>query len=197
MLNSPNKLTRSKVAKNLHLWSDQFGLHEILCCALSSSRNILPLPKQRHSEDLMANATRPSATFPTIDNALRAPTFRRSRPCRVLGLVVAAALAGESGLAFAAELEEIIVTAQKREENTMDVPAAVSVLSASALERLGVANFNDVARISPSITIEQGANSNNNTIRMRGIGTYSYSIGIEPSVSVVIDDVAVVRQAQA
>ena len=145
----------------------------------------------------MANATRPSATFPTIDNALRAPTFRRSRLRHALGLVAAAALAGESGLAFTAELEEVIVTAQKREENTMDVPAAVSVLSASALERLGVANFNDVARISPSITIEQGANSNNNTIRMRGVGTYSYSIGIEPSVSVVIDDVAVVRQAQA
>ena len=49
----------------------------------------------------------------------------------------------------------------------------------------------------PSLTMEQGSNINNNTIRMRGIGTYSFSIGVEPSVSVVIDDVAVVRQAQA
>lgn len=94
-------------------------------------------------------------------------------------------------------LQTITVEAQKREENILDVPVAVSAISAEALENAGVAAFSDLTRVSPSLTINDSDNTNNNAINLRGIGTYAFSIGVEPSVSVIIDDVPIVQQAQA
>ncbi|MDC8831870.1 TonB-dependent receptor [Alteromonas gilva] len=97
----------------------------------------------------------------------------------------------------AVQLEVIEVTAQKRVQSKMDVPLAVSVLGASDLERLDVNNFNDVTRVSPSLTMSQGDTPAGSVIRMRGIGTAAFSIGAEPSVSVVVDEVPLIRTAQA
>ena len=94
-------------------------------------------------------------------------------------------------------LQTVTVEAQKREENIIDVPVAVSAVSAEALENAGVGAFSDLTRVSPSLTISDADNTNNNAINLRGIGTYAFSIGVEPSVSVIIDDVPVVQQAQA
>lgn len=95
------------------------------------------------------------------------------------------------------ELEVIEVTAQKRIQSKMDIPLAVSVIGASDLERLDVKNFTDVTRVSPSLTMEQGTSPGGNVIRMRGIGTSAFSIAAEPSVSVVVDEVPLIRTAQA
>jgi iron complex outermembrane receptor protein len=94
-------------------------------------------------------------------------------------------------------LEEIVVTAQKREQNVKDIPVALSVISENKLENYDVKNFDDVARISPSLSIDQGLAPSGNTIRMRGVGTVAFSIAADPSVSVVIDDMPFLRQAQA
>ncbi|MHA6718849.1 TonB-dependent receptor [Sphingomonas sp. RS6] len=94
-------------------------------------------------------------------------------------------------------LQEIIVTAQKREQNLQDVPVAVSAIGADQLEARGVTTVTDVARVAPSLTITENTNATGNSINLRGIGTFSFSIGIEPSVAVVVDDVALLQQAQA
>ena len=94
-------------------------------------------------------------------------------------------------------LEEITVTAQKREQNVKDIPVAISVISESSLENYDVKNFDDVARISPALTIDQALSPGDSTIRLRGIGTSAYSIAVEPGVSIVIDEVPLVRQQQA
>ncbi len=91
----------------------------------------------------------------------------------------------------------IIVTAQKREQDILEVPVAVSAYSDATLEAANVSAFSDLPRISPSLTINGSANNNESTVSLRGIGTFSFSISAEPSVSVVIDDVAVVQQGQA
>ena len=91
----------------------------------------------------------------------------------------------------------IVVTAQKREQDIIEVPVAVSAFSDTALQAANVNDFADITRISPSLTINGAANNNEATIALRGIGTFSFSISVEPSVSVVIDDVAVVQQGQA
>jgi iron complex outermembrane recepter protein len=95
------------------------------------------------------------------------------------------------------ELEVIEVTAQKRIQSKMDIPLAVSVIGASDLERLDVNYFTDVTRVSPSLTMSQGGSPAGNVIRMRGIGTSAFSIAAEPSVSVVVDEVPLIRTAQA
>ncbi len=94
-------------------------------------------------------------------------------------------------------LEEIIVTAQKREENLQDVPVSVTALSAKSLENQRIVQFSDLTRAAPSLTISEGTSANNSSIFLRGIGTTAFSTSVEPSVSVVIDDIAVVQQAQA
>lgn len=94
-------------------------------------------------------------------------------------------------------LEEIVVTAQKREENLQDVPVSVTALSAETIQNQRIADFSDLTRAAPSLTITQTTSSPNNSIILRGIGTFAFSIGVEPSVAVIIDDMPVVQQAQA
>lgn len=94
-------------------------------------------------------------------------------------------------------LDEIIVVAQKREQSILDVPAAVSALSSETLENAGVNDFTGITQLAPSLTLNEGTNTNNSSLFLRGIGTVAFSIGVEPSVSVIVDDVPVVQQAQA
>jgi iron complex outermembrane recepter protein len=94
-------------------------------------------------------------------------------------------------------LEEIIVTAQKREQNLQNVPVSVTALSSEAIQNQRIVDFSDLTRAASSLTITQQTASPNNAIIMRGIGTFAFSIGVEPSVSVIVDDMAVVQQAQA
>lgn len=94
-------------------------------------------------------------------------------------------------------VEEVIVTAGKRLENIQDVPASVLVVSDVALERANIRDFDDMVKIAPSVTITKTSQPANNSINIRGIGTYAYSIAAEPSVAVVIDDVPQAFQAAA
>jgi hypothetical protein len=52
----------------------------------------------------------------------------------------------------ASVLEEVIVTAQKREENLQTTPMSITVIQGEALDMLGITSFDDVARATPSIT---------------------------------------------
>lgn len=94
-------------------------------------------------------------------------------------------------------LEEIVVTAQKREENLQNVPVAVTAISAEAIANQRLVELTDLVRAAPSLTITQGSTATNNSILLRGIGTFAFSTGVEPSVAVIIDDMPVVQQAQA
>lgn len=84
----------------------------------------------------------------------------------------------------------IIVTAQKREQNVQDVPVAITVVSADQLASVGGSQLQDLTKVSPSLTITQGGDLNNNVIVMRGVGTSAFSVGIEQSVLVMVDGVA-------
>ena len=94
-------------------------------------------------------------------------------------------------------LDEVVVTAQKRAENVQNVPLAVSVVTARQLESAGVKEFTDVSRVAPSLTIRQADQPINASVALRGIGTFAFGIGVEPSVAVQLDDVPVSFQARA
>jgi iron complex outermembrane recepter protein len=94
-------------------------------------------------------------------------------------------------------LEEIIVTAQKRQERLQDVPVSVTAVSAEQLENQRITEFSDLTRAASSLTVTQTTSAPNNAIILRGIGTFAFSIGVEPSVAVILDDLPVVQQAQA
>jgi len=108
-----------------------------------------------------------------------------------------------SALAFAytapamAQVEEIVVTAQKVKENVQDVPIAVSVLTTDRLDQTGTTSLETLNRIVPSVTFRRGTTSANSAILMRGVGTISFSIAAEPSVSTVLDGIVLSRPGQA
>ena len=95
------------------------------------------------------------------------------------------------------QLAEIVVTAEKRTENLQKVPISVDVVSGDTLTKANVSAFADLAKFTPSMTMTAGDQPANSAIVIRGVGTFAFSVAAEPSVLVVIDDVAVGYQAQA
>ncbi|HLA73961.1 MAG TPA: TonB-dependent receptor, partial [Steroidobacteraceae bacterium] len=94
-------------------------------------------------------------------------------------------------------LEAVVVTANKRLENIQDVPSSVLVVTQESIERSNIRDFDDLVKIAPSVTITKTSQPGNNSINIRGIGTYAYSIATEPSVAVVIDEIPQAFQAAA
>jgi len=68
---------------------------------------------------------------------------------------------GTTGLAHA-QLEEVIVTAQKREQSLQDVPISIVALDATALERASINSFLDIRALVPSLTIRPNPVSTEN-----------------------------------
>lgn len=93
-------------------------------------------------------------------------------------------------------LEEIVVTAQKRVERLVDVPLAVTAVSAETLASQQITDGASLVRAIPALNYQQGNNPTNSSFRIRGIGTSLFGQGIEPAVSVVVDGVVAPRAAQ-
>lgn len=114
------------------------------------------------------------------------------------------ALAAATTPAFAQAAEdeavdngEIIVTAQKREQNLQDVPAAVSVISAEQLDQRGVVNITSLQQLVPSLNFKDSATTLDSSVFLRGVGTINFSIAAEPSVGFVVDGVTYARSGEA
>jgi iron complex outermembrane recepter protein len=100
---------------------------------------------------------------------------------------------GGSGLV----LEEIIVTATKRAENLQDVPVAITALSQDTMREAQIHSSEQLTFLVPSLTYQRGSDANESSFNIRGIGTQSFSIGTEPSVSTMLDGVVMGRSGQA
>ena len=108
-------------------------------------------------------------------------------------LAVSPATAQEGGA-----LEEIVVTAQKREQSIQEVPVSVSVLDANAIENAFASNnLESLTALVPSVSFRKGSTNANSAITIRGIGTISFSDAAEPSVATVVDGVVLGRSGQA
>jgi iron complex outermembrane receptor protein len=118
--------------------------------------------------------------------------------CLLAGLTVSlGAGAARAADAPSSTVEEVIVTAQKRAENVQDVPQAVQVVSSTQLAAAGVREFTDLTKLAPSLVVRPAEQPVNSSISIRGVGTFAFSIGVEPSVAIQVDDVPVAFQARA
>ncbi|XOV78528.1 MAG: TonB-dependent receptor [Aestuariibacter sp.] len=93
--------------------------------------------------------------------------------------------------------ETIEVTAQKRVERVSDVPVAVSVLRSEQIDSTFSSSFEGLQSLVPSVSFRKGSTTRNSAITVRGIGTISFSVAAEPSVSTVVDGVVLGRSGQA
>ena len=92
---------------------------------------------------------------------------------------------------------EIVVTAQKRSERLQDIPLAVSVLSGDQLAAASRPSVETAAQQVPALNFLKSGTTLNQTIFLRGVGTASFSIAGEPSVSTVVDGVVYARSGEA
>lgn len=94
-----------------------------------------------------------------------------------------------AGVAQAQELEEVIVTAQKRAESVQDVPIAMTALTADDLRGLTLGNSVDLARAVPSLEwIDDGTRVPQ--IFIRGVGDVSFHLNQQGGVGMYMDEVA-------
>ncbi|HEX6784415.1 MAG TPA: TonB-dependent receptor [Sphingomicrobium sp.] len=92
---------------------------------------------------------------------------------------------------------EIVVTAQKRSERLQEVPVAVTVVSGNALAVAPRPSLETATQLVPSLNFLKSGTTLNQTIFLRGVGTASFSIAGEPSVSTVVDGVVYARSGEA
>ncbi|WP_395942647.1 TonB-dependent receptor [Brevundimonas sp.] len=111
----------------------------------------------------------------------------------VSAAVVGAAVFGFAGMAAAQEapstVDDIIVTAQLREQSLQDVPVVVTSLSQEVLQDAGVRDIKDLQILTPGMTVTSTQSEASTTARIRGVGTVGDNPGLESSVGVVIDGV--------
>lgn len=91
------------------------------------------------------------------------------------------------------QLEEVIVTANKREQNIQDVPMAITAMSRTFLEDNGIGTVEDLAKMVPSVQFSTASDPSTTVIRVRGVGTAVLGISVESNVSVVVDNVPLSR----
>jgi iron complex outermembrane receptor protein len=119
----------------------------------------------------------------------------RSAVLGVLGLAATGAGAGANAQLSdgAGALEEIVVTARKREERLLDVPVSVTAISSDRIEAQSIASLDDVTYAVPNLSISGGGTDAGGTgfgiVYVRGIGQVDYANSIDPGVGTYVDGV--------
>src|SRR5579862_4204080 len=85
------------------------------------------------------------------------------------------------------QLEEVVVTAQKRSENVQQVPIAVTAVTPATLQNIGALKSDELALAVPGLQIQHEIDAT--TTFIRGIGPNSNGTGEESSVAVYLDDI--------
>ncbi len=92
------------------------------------------------------------------------------------------------------ELQEVVVTAQKRSEKLQDVPIAITVVNADELHDRAFSDSSQLQYISPSLQTQGQQNSNGATsFAVRGICTAVYAPYVEQSVAIVLDGISLAQ----
>tara|TARA_B110000977_G_scaffold194064_1_gene270056 strand:+ start:4294 stop:6786 length:2493 start_codon:yes stop_codon:yes gene_type:complete len=90
-------------------------------------------------------------------------------------------------------LEEVVVTAQKKEQGLSEVPISIQVLSSERITDLGVSSWEEIAQYVPGLIVAKGVQEQ--SIYMRGVGSGTNK-GFEQSVTQFVDGMSVTRSQQ-
>jgi iron complex outermembrane receptor protein len=94
-------------------------------------------------------------------------------------------------------LEEIVVTAQKREENLLDVPISVSSISGTLLQDRTAYSFYDLSQLAADVVAIQTGDNLHSQTSIRGVSSYANDIGQQSSVGMFVDGVFMARTGMA
>jgi len=111
------------------------------------------------------------------------------------------AIAAATAYSAASALEEITVTARKREEGLQSAPLAVSAFTSEGLDYRGVSKIDSLAKFTPGLVIQsnpgEGGSSAAAAIYIRGIGQSDFIPTVEPGVGLYVDGVYIARSVGA
>ncbi len=88
--------------------------------------------------------------------------------CKGMALLVVAAI-GAMPVAAWSQIDTIVVTARKKEENLQDVPIAVTAITAEQIQRQGVADLDDIVQDDPSVLFDRSFGPGDTRITIRGL----------------------------
>lgn len=86
------------------------------------------------------------------------------------------------------QLQEIVVTAEKRSTSLQNVPIAVTALSSEALSQAKVDTTSQLAQVTPNLTVA-GIYENVLKLTLRGVGSNDFTQNMNPAVATYIDEV--------
>lgn len=122
-----------------------------------------------------------------------AKTFARSVMCVAMGAALATTAYAQDSAPkrkTSALLEEVVVTARKREEGSQDIPIAVSAFNADQIDALKVRNLTNLAVGMPSVVLDEiGTSRGYANFSIRGLGVNSSIPSIDPAVGIIVDGV--------
>ena len=90
-------------------------------------------------------------------------------------------------------VEEIVVSARKRDEFLEDTPVSVTALGADTLREVGVTQLSDIQDLVPNLQFRSGRNGITAGVQIRGIGTASPELAFDPGVGIYVDGVYLPR----
>jgi iron complex outermembrane receptor protein len=98
-------------------------------------------------------------------------------------------------------LEEIVVTAQKREQNIQNVPIAISAFTGTMLQEKSIGDVGALTRFAPNVNLDTGSPFSGDTsvlsASIRGIGQDDFAFNLDPGVGVYLDGVYLARTIAA
>ncbi len=106
---------------------------------------------------------------------------------RIVSIVFVFLILLTSSTVYGRILEEVIVTAQKREQSLQDVGISVTAFSGNQLTELGYTNSIDIAQQTPGLQIQQ-LHASTTQINIRGVSQNDFAVHLEGPIAVYVDD---------
>ena len=124
-----------------------------------------------------------------ISSSYRAFLLRSAVPGLVLGFVAATAAQ--------AQIETVVVTAEKRAENVQNVPIAITAFTGTTLQDKNITDLHGLSNLTPNVNLDGGApfsgDSSVLSASIRGIGQDDFAFNLDPGVGVYVDGVYLAR----
>src|SRR5581483_6821248 len=158
--------------------------------------------QKRQQDSFMKTTDRSNQPSSTVEQFIR-QSLRVARNRARFGrgaLTIGLALSVGAGAALADEapganevqlLEEIVVTAQFRQQNLETTPVAITAITAQQIEEHNALSLHDLNGLAPNVVLTKGTNTNGPSAQafIRGIGQSDGHPGLEPGVGLYVDDV--------
>ena len=96
-------------------------------------------------------------------------------------------------------LENVVVTARKREENLQETPISITAISAQMIEQTNMINVADIEQRTPNLSIRASDNGVSSALQayMRGVGQSDFALTVDPGVGMYVDGVYLARTVGA